>query len=115
MANEFAARKNSKMIIVGLVPDVCFTPGIPSPIPYQVVAFLGESQGTATSVHFSNDEAFIHNKSLVMRTMGDEPGSNGGVITGTTQGICTSIQHSTDTFIEGNQMVRVGDLFFMNG
>lgn len=115
MAKEYAARKDAKFIVISIVPDVCLTPPVPVPIPYQVVSFLNESIDTASTVHFSGNEAFIHNRSLISRTIGDEPGTQGGIITGTVSGICTSIQYSPDTYIEGNQLVRVNDLFFMNG
>ncbi|WP_312046496.1 PAAR-like domain-containing protein [Erwinia sp.] len=115
MAENYAARKDGAYKVVGMAPDACFTPGIPSPVPYPVTTTLAPATNTVNSVNFKGRPAFVYEQSFVPTTIGDAAGSNKGVVSGTVEGDCWSIEHSPDTFIGGHAMNRVSDLFAMNG
>ncbi|EOI3446265.1 PAAR-like domain-containing protein [Cronobacter turicensis] len=115
MAENFAARKNGKYKLVCLAPDMCFTPGIQPPVPYPVTATLEPSKSTVNSVNFGRNPAFVYNQSFVPTTIGDAAGRNKGVVSGTVEGDCWSIEHSPDTNVGGHPLNRVQDTFAMNG
>lgn len=115
MAENFAARKNGKYKLVGLAPDLCFTPGIQPPVPYPVTATLEPAKSTVNSVNFGGKPAFVYDQSFVPTTIGDAAGRNKGVVSGTVEGDCWSIEHSPDTNVGGHPLNRVQDTFAMNG
>ncbi|WP_416821371.1 PAAR-like domain-containing protein, partial [Cronobacter sakazakii] len=115
MAENFAARKNGKYKLVCLAPDMCFTPGIQPPVPYPVTATLEPSKSTVDSVNFGRNPAFVYNQSFVPTTIGDAAGRNKGVVSGTVEGDCWSLEHSPDTNVGGRPLNRVQDTFAMNG
>ncbi|MCT6590885.1 DUF4150 domain-containing protein [Pantoea dispersa] len=115
MADNYAARKDGVYKVVGLLPDLCFTPGIQPPVPYPVTATLAPSKSTVESVRFNGHPAFVYDISFVPTTIGDAAGRNKGVVSGTVEGDCWSIEHSPDTYIGGFPLNRVQDIFAMNG
>ncbi|MDF7647065.1 DUF4150 domain-containing protein [Pantoea sp. Acro-805] len=115
MAENYAARKDGAYKVVGLLPDLCFTPGIVPPVPYPVTATLSPSKSTVDSVRFNGHPAFVYDISFVPTTIGDAAGRNKGVVSGTVEGDCWSIEHSPDTYIGGFPVNRVQDIFAMNG
>lgn len=115
MAENFAARKDGSYKVVGMAPDLCFTPGIQPPVPYPVTATLAPSKSTVNSVNFNGHPAFVFGQSFIPTTIGDAAGSNKGVVSGTVEGDCWSIEHSPDSFIGGHALNRVNDMFAMNG
>ncbi len=115
MAENYAARKDGIYKVVGMAPDACFTPGIQPPVPYPVTTTLAPSTNTVNSVNFNGHPAFVYDQSFVPTTIGDAAGSNKGVVSGTVEGDCWSIEHSPDTYIGGHPLNRVNDLFAMNG
>ncbi|GME48176.1 MULTISPECIES: PAAR-like domain-containing protein [unclassified Pantoea] len=115
MADNYAARKDGVYKVVGLAPDLCFTPGIQPPVPYPVTATLAPSKSTVDSVKFNGHPAFVYKTSYIPTTIGDAAGRNKGVVSGTVEGDCWSIEHSPDTYIGGYPLNRVQDLFAMNG
>ena len=115
MAENYAARKDGAYKVVGMAPDLCFTPGSQSPVPYPVQTTLGSSASTINSVKFNGHPAFVFNQSFVPKTIGDAAGTNKGVTSGTVEGNCWPIEHSPDTNIGGSRIIRVQDMFFMNG
>ncbi|MFB6324850.1 PAAR-like domain-containing protein [Pantoea deleyi] len=115
MADNYAARKDGVYKVVGLAPDLCFTPGIQPPVPYPVTATLAPSKSTVDNVKFNGHPAFVYKISYVPTTIGDAAGRNKGVVSGTVEGDCWSIEHSPDTYIGGFPLNRVQDLFAMNG
>ncbi|WP_368900133.1 PAAR-like domain-containing protein [Mixta calida] len=115
MAENYAARKEGQYKIVGLAPDVCFTPGMSNPVPYPVISTLAPAKNTVDSVLFNGNPAFVHDGSFSPVTIGDAAGSNKGVVSGTVEGDCWSIEHSPDTWVGGLPLNRVQDLFAMNG
>lgn len=115
MAENYAARKDGKYKVVGMAPDMCFTPGIQPPVPYPVTTTLEPSKSTVNSVKFNGHPAFVYDQSFVPTTIGDAAGKNKGVVSGTVEGDCWSIEHSPDTCIGGHPINRVNDIFAMNG
>lgn len=117
MATQLVARRDSAWIVISISPDVCLTPmgGIPVPVPYQVTASLSEGQATATTVNVKGNPAFIHGQSIVPTTKGGEAGTQGGVMSGTTGQKTWPKQHSGTVRVQGQYMVRAGDLMWMNG
>ncbi|AYH05895.1 DUF4150 domain-containing protein [Pectobacterium parmentieri] len=115
MADNYAARRDGVYKVVGLLPDLCFTPGIQPPVPYPVTATLASSKSTVDSVRLNGHPAFVYNISFVPTTIGDAAGRNKGVVSSTVEGDCWSIEHSPDTYIGGFPINRVQDIFAMNG
>lgn len=115
MADNYAARKDGRYKIVGIAPDLCFTPGTPTPVPYPVISDLAPSKHTVASVYFNHNPAFVFGSSFSPTTLGDAAGTNKGVVSGTVAGDCWSIEHSPDTFVGGFALNRVNDLYAMNG
>lgn len=62
-------------------PDVCKvpSPGGPIPTPFVNVGTVAQSQKTAAEVKFCNKEV-VTKKSEVPRSLGDEPGTLGGIV-----------------------------------
>lgn len=115
MASKLAARKDAKWRIVFLAPDFCFTPGVPSPVPYPVTSDLGNSKNVIKSVRLNKKPAFVFDASKSPLTLGDQAGVNKGVVSRTVGKDCWPIMHSPDTRIGHKYVVRNGDLFYMNG
>jgi len=102
-------------MIISITPDVCKTPPLGIPVPYQVVADLGDAQGTVEQVRLNGKAAFVFDKSRAPKTRGDEAGSQGGVKSGTVGADCWPKEHSKTVRIEKKFVVRDGDRFYMNG
>jgi len=49
-----------------------------------------------------------------MMSMGDEPGSVGGIISSTFKGVCEFMLYSFDVKFEGNNVCRMGDMLWHN-
>lgn len=62
-------------------PDVCKPPPGPAPIPYPNFGMLNQATKTVKEVKFVKKQAVTTN-SEVPKTMGDEPGVSGGVVSG---------------------------------
>ncbi|SFN24333.1 protein of unknown function [Izhakiella capsodis] len=115
MAKKLGARKDSKWLIVGILPDVCLTPPLNIPVPYQVISDLGDAQGVIDNVQLNGNPAFVFDKSKAPKTRGDEAGSSGGVKSGTSGGDCWPKEHSNTVRIGKKYVIREGDKFHMNG
>jgi hypothetical protein len=101
--------------IVTVFPDVCNTPtpGGPVPIPYPNVARSADtSQGSRTVAMDGNP--IMLRKSVFATSTGDEPGSVGGVISGTTKGKAEFVSYSFDVKVEGKNVCRLGDSMVQN-
>ena len=116
MALEHAARKSDEFVIISMPPDVCLTPVGNSvvPIPYPIVAKLGGANQVSPNVNFGGDAAFMHSESFVAVVTGDEPGTKGGVVTGTNKLISHAILHSPSVRVNGKALVRTADQMWMN-
>lgn len=115
MAKKLGARKDSRWLIVGILPDVCLTPPSNIPVPYQVISDLGDAQGTVDNVRINGNPAFVFDKSKAPKTRGDEAGSLGGIKSGTVSADCWPKEHSNTVRIGKRYVVREGDIFHING
>jgi hypothetical protein len=96
------------------LPDVCKTPPVPIPIPYPNIAYsLDLAKGT-TTVFADGGNSIAHLPSELAVSTGDEPGTAGGVSSGTFMAEATWLTFSGDVFIEGQNACRLTDKLFHN-
>jgi len=99
------------------MPDVCLTPappGPPIPIPYPNTAMLNQATNTSIKVKFVGKEV-ITLKSKVPRTMGDEAGTVGGVMSGVNMGPASFRKGSSRVSVEGQDCVHLTSMSAHNG
>ena len=98
------------------VPDVCLTPspGGPVPIPYTNVAFSKDLSGGTATVTADGGSMCAINGSEFSLSNGDEPGTAGGVASGTFIKESTWITYSFDVTLEGQGACRLTDKMFQN-
>lgn len=96
-------------------PDVCKTPtpGGPVPIPYPNVGKSADTVSGSTTVKADGQMIMVKGAKYVMST-GDEPGTVGGVISGTFKGECEFLLYSFDVMIQGKNVCRMGDQLWHN-
>jgi hypothetical protein len=96
-------------------PDVCKTPSPagPIPIPYPNIGKASDTTGGPTSVKTDGQMPMVKGAKY-MRSMGDEAGSAGGVISGINMGECEFMMYSFDVKFEGKNVCRMGDPLFHN-
>ncbi len=105
------SREIDEGIIVSEAMDWCNSPL--EPVPYRIWAKQVDAADLANSVRQTDDRSHVKN-SLVLRSYGDEPGTGGGVISGTTGAECTPKTWSETVFAQGQNMVRHDDEWWMN-
>ncbi len=108
--------KGSGGISTATAPDVCKTPapGGPVPIPYPNVAYSKHlRKGTKTVKVDGGNPAAIKGSEFATST-GDEPGTAGGVKSGTVKGKATWLSFSPDVKMEGKPVCRLTDKMLMN-
>jgi hypothetical protein len=117
MADKLGARKNSSWKAICTAPDFCKTPVGSStpPIPYQVIADLGQSENCVLNVRFNGDPCFVFNPSIVPKCTGDEPGTAKGVRSGTVAGEVRPTGASTTVRATKKRVVREDDPCTLNG
>jgi hypothetical protein len=117
VAEKLGARKDGQWKIVGLLPDLCKTPGVVPPVPYPVTANLSGTVTYVPSVKLSMGEAFVYDGSKVPLTLGDQAGILKGIKSQTVGADCWPKpgNHSPDVKVGSRFLVREGDMFFMNG
>lgn len=96
-------------------PDVCKTPtpGGPVPLPYPNVGRSADTAGGPKSVRIDGVMPMV--KGATYRTTtGDEAGTLGGIISGSTKGAAEFIAYSFDVRFEGRGVCRLGDALFHN-
>ncbi|WP_255987373.1 DUF4150 domain-containing protein [Chitinolyticbacter albus] len=116
MANNITARKNGSWKVVGMVPDVCKTPmgNSTPPIPYPVIANLGDAAQVIPSVKANSDPVVVYDKSKVPKTIGDAAGSAKGIKSGTVGANCYPKDHSSTVRAKGRFIIRHDDEWEMN-
>jgi hypothetical protein len=116
VADNEGARKAGKFMAIYTTPDVCKTPvGITVvPIPYPIISNLSDSMSTSSNVNFGGDPAYIHDRSKISKVTGDEPGTAGGVKSGTNRSIVETISGSSSVNVNRKPVVRHGDPCKMN-
>lgn len=96
------------------LPDVCKTPASMIPVPYPNVSFSRDlAKGTST-VFADGGNMIANNGSEFAKSIGDEPGTGGGVISGVNMKESTWITYSMDVMIEGRNACRLTDKKFHN-
>lgn len=109
------AHKGSMGIAMATIPDVCKTPspGGPIPIPYPNIAKSSDLAKGSKKV--KGDKKMIAIKgSEYSRSMGDEAGTVGGVVSGVNMKEAKWILSSFDVKIEGKNACRLMDMMSSN-
>lgn len=96
-------------------PDVCLTPGPPSPVPvpYPNIAKSGDTDKGTRSVTCDGNPVAVKD-SVFKTSTGDEAGTNKGVASGKTQGKAEFVNYSFDVKFEGKNVARALDLMLHN-
>ncbi|SEP10652.1 DUF4150 domain-containing protein [Aquisalimonas asiatica] len=94
-------------------PDVCKTPPKCKTDLFQSIATSADATATATTV-LVNGHPVCHAGSLFAQSTANEPGSCGGVTSGTIKGPAEFVTFSPDVLIEGQPAVRQGDHMVSN-
>ncbi len=108
--------KGSGGISTATAPDVCKTPapGGLVPVPYPNIAFSKHlRKGTKTVKVDGGNPAAIKGSEFTTST-GDEPGTAGGVKSGTFKKEATWLTYSMDVKMEGKNVCRLTDKMLMN-
>jgi uncharacterized protein DUF4150 len=100
------------------MPDVCKTPMPPpvgqAPIPYPNTAMLNQATKTSMKVKFVSKEV-VTLKSEIPKSMGDEAGTLGGMISGRNMDKVTFKKGSSMVKIEGQPCIHLTSMSAHNG
>jgi hypothetical protein len=97
-------------------PDVCKTPAPPAPpipIPYPNIGKAADTSGGPTTVKLDGEMPMAKGAKY-SRSMGDEAGTVGGIMSGVNMSECEYMLYSFDVKLEGNNACRLGDPLFHN-
>ncbi len=106
--------------MAGAFPDLCLTPAPPAPnpvpVPYQNLAMLQNAKGDtcAKKVYVTGAKALTM-KTVIAQSVGNEPGVNEGMVSGTIQGPAKFTSGSMKVYIEGSKAVFQGSMTAQNG
>lgn len=117
MADERLTGKDSRYLLVSLVPDVCRTGTKKKkgkPVPFPITHRMDQSTQCSDNVFVNDKPVYLHGLSYVDNVSGDEPGGGGGVVTGVNVEISHSLQKSATVLVNGHPVVRTGDKVHMN-
>ncbi|WP_133510457.1 DUF4150 domain-containing protein [Candidatus Thiosymbion oneisti] len=108
--------KGSGGISTATAPDVCKTPapGGPVPIPYPNIALSKQLRKGTKTVKVDGGNPVAVKGSYFAPSTGDEPGTAGGVKSGTFKGKATWLSFSPDVKMEGKPVCRLTDKMLMN-
>jgi hypothetical protein len=106
--------KGSDGISEATLPDVCLTPAGPVPVAYPNVAYSRDLAKGTTTVDADGGNMCANYGSEFSRSTGDEPGTAGGVLSGTFMKEATWITFSFDVKLEGKGACRLTDKMFHN-
>jgi hypothetical protein len=99
------------------VPDVCKVPAPPAPpvpTPFPNTAMIANATKTSTKVLFENKEAVVETSEIPSST-GDEAGSAGGVVSGTSAQKVLFRKGSSKVMIEGKGAAHLTAMTAHNG
>ena len=99
------------------MPDTCLTPAPPAPpipTPYPNTAQVNQAKGTATKVKFASKEVVTKN-SKISRSMGDEAGVNGGLMSGMNMGPVSFKKCSSKVKAQGQEVGHLTSVTGHNG
>lgn len=97
-------------------PDVCKTPAPPAgpiPIPYPNLGKASDTSDGPKKVKLDGKMPMVKGAKYRVTT-GDEAGSAGGLVSGSTKGPAEFMMYSFDVKFEGKNVCRLGDLLFHN-
>jgi len=96
-------------------PDVCKTPSPagPVPIPYPNTAKAADTSGGPTTVKCDGEMPMVKG-SKYSKSMGDEPGTAGGVVSSCNRGEAEFMMYSFDVKLDGKNACRMGDPLLHN-
>lgn len=109
--NEIAA-KSADGASLACQPDVCFSPGAPTPgvpVPYANSVFARDLDNLSRTVLIKGTGAALEDKSYFATSYGDEPATSGlqkGIISGKIKGKAYFKSWSMDVKIEGRGVAR---------
>ncbi|WP_258561789.1 DUF4150 domain-containing protein [Salmonella bongori] len=106
--------KGSGGISHNTLPDVCKTPPFGVPVPYENEAYSADLIKGTTSVFADGGNMIANVGSQFARSVFDEAGSMGGILSGTNMAETEWISHSFDVFFEKKPACRLTDKLFMN-
>lgn len=112
-SQSIVTKKSDGKVVAG--PDVCKTPspGGPVPVPYPNISFSSDLAKGSKSVKINGVPACLKGSNF-NKSIGDQAGTLGGVISGKTGGKAEPANYSFDVKIEGKGVVRNMDLFVSN-
>ncbi|PHV03807.1 hypothetical protein CSQ96_29100, partial [Janthinobacterium sp. BJB412] len=115
MANE-TVTKSKRFYCVSLIPDICKTPIGPStpPIPYSIIGEFADAVGASPNVKSQSEPVILHQRSYIPTVKGDEPGTAGGIKSGTTGKRVETKTASSSYRANGSYLVQVGREVWMN-
>ena len=107
-------RDEGKARIVCLAPSVNLTPsgGAMVPVPYMIYDLCDHMDGYSTRTFYTGQRV-LRFCSRTTHVHGDEAGTGGGVKSGTVGSICEPIGHAKRVRVEGSEVVRHLDRFWM--
>ena len=107
--------KGSKGVTIATLPDVCKTPtpGGPIPLPYTNIAFSKDLAKGSTSVKADGESIAIRGSEFSM-SIGDDPGTAGGVISGVNKSKATWLLFSPNVKVQKKNACRLTDKMLMN-
>jgi len=97
-------------------PDVCKTPAPPAPpipIPYPNIGKSSDTTSGTSTVKADGNMVMVKGAKYMM-SAGDEPGSVGGVISGTFKQECEFLMYSFNVMLDGKNVCRMGDPLWHN-
>src|SRR5262247_1756491 len=112
--NLTLCHRQSGGISTATIPDVCKTPPNSLPIPYPNIAFSRDLAKGTTTVKADGGNMCAKYGSQFSKSTGDEPGTLGGVKSGTFMKEATWITYSFDVKLEGKGACRLTDKLFHN-
>lgn len=112
---DHACRQYAPMCIVSVLPDVCLTPCGAAwvSIPYIIMATGPELANTSPNVKMTSCPAATL-QSTIPSCYGDQQGTGGGVVSGTTGSVCEFGQHRPDININQRPAVTQTHWSYMN-
>ncbi|MCP3871903.1 MAG: DUF4150 domain-containing protein [Desulfobacteraceae bacterium] len=108
--------KDSGGVAKATLPDICLTPTSNGPVPrnYSNTAYSKDlAKGTVT-ITADGGHMCANKGSEFSKSIGDEGGSIGGIISGTHLAEATWITYSPNVFFEGKNVCRLSDKMLMN-
>lgn len=96
------------------LPDVCKTPDKGIPMPFQNEAYSRDVANGTTTVFADGGNMISKLGAIYAKSIYDEGGSLGGIVSGTFKAEAEFFTHSFDVFFEGSPACRLTDKMFMN-